>query len=500
MVAKLRGGVAVATGIPRTKWNDNVLKKEVNDACNDYALDVRLTYEGKRLESEILSISPAMVQTLWQPTGSYDAELPNRLYYGENLSVLAALLRDASIKGKVRLVYIDPPFATRMVYQSRSLSDAYSDLLSGSHYVESLRQRLILLRELLADNGSIYVHLDENMAFHIKLIMDEVFGLKNYRNWITRKKCNPKNYTRKAFGNICDFILFYTKSEKYVWSRPLEGWTPERVAKEYQYVEKSTGRRFKKVPIHAPGVRNGETGKPWRGMNPPEGKHWQFPPKTLDEMDKRGEIYWSPSGNPRRKIYLDDSEGIPIQDLWLDCRDAYNQNIRITGYPTEKNPDIIARIIRASSNPGDLVLDCFSGSGTTLAVASAMGRRWIGIDNSAEAIATTLKRFAIGTERMGDFVTRRRVQEVKSEERPPSLFDLMENLASERPVARQRTPIRDFSLYTSGSSSLELEGALAAWLEQVSGIDSVKEAPGRYGKTNRRNPKKRSRQEASMAK
>ena len=491
----------MATGIPRTRLNNNVSKHRVKAACNDNALGVRLEYKGKRPEDEILSTSPpARVQTLWPQGGAYNVKSPNRLYFGENLSILAALLRDGSVKGKVRLIYIDPPFATRMVYQSRSLSDAYTDLIAGSHYVEFLRERLILLRELLADDGSIYVHLDENMAFHIKLIMDEVFGLKNYRNWITRKKCNPKNYTRRTFGNVCDFILFYTKSENYIWSRPLERWTPERVAKEYQYVEKSTGRRYKKVPIHAPGVRNGQTGKAWRGQNPPSGKHWQFPPKTLEEMDKRGEIYWSPSGNPRRKVYLDDSDGIPIQDLWLDCRDAHNQNIRITGYPTEKNPDMLTRIIEASSNPGDLVLDCFSGSGTTLAVASALGRYWIGIDSSPEAIATTLKRFAIGTERMGDFVTKRRGEEVNNEEKPLSLLDLMEGTEREQPAATQKTLISDFSLCTSVSSPVELEAALSAWREQVGSVDSVKEAPGRYKKANRRNHRKPSKQMSSAVK
>jgi adenine-specific DNA-methyltransferase len=259
----------------------------------------------------------------------------------------------------VRLVYIDPPYATQSVFQSRSQTDAYSDLLVGAHYIEFLRERLILLRELLADDGSIYVHLDDKMAFHVKVIMDEVFGRGNFRNWITRKKCNPKNYTRRAYGNVADYILFYTKSDTYVWNRPFDDWTAERAEKEYTYTEEGTGRRYKKVPIHAPGVRHGETGQPWRGMTPPPGKHWQFQPRTLDEMDARGEIYWSPTGNPRRKIYLDASDGVPVQDIWLDFRDAHNQNIAITGYPTEKNPDLLARLIQASSNPGDLVLDCF---------------------------------------------------------------------------------------------------------------------------------------------
>ena len=122
-------------------------------------------------------------------------------------------------------------------------------------------------------------------------------------------------------------------------------------------------------------------------------------------MDARGDIYWSPTGNPRRKVYLDASEGVPVQDIWNEFRDAHNQNVKITGFPTEKNPDLLKRIIEASSNPGDLVLDCFAGSGTTLAVAEQLGRRWLGGDNSSHAIATILRRFAHGLKPMGDFVT-----------------------------------------------------------------------------------------------
>jgi adenine-specific DNA-methyltransferase len=160
--------------------------------------------------------------------------------------------------------------------------------------------------------------------------------------------------------------------------------------------------------VHAPGVRNGQTGKPWRGMLPPPGKHWQFPLSVLEEMDRRGEIFWSSNGNPRRKIYLEDSDGIPVQDIWLDFKDAHNQNIDVTGYPTEKNIEMLEQIICASSEPGDLVLDCFAGSGTTLVAAGNLGRRWIGIDNSNEAISAILNRLQFGSQPMGDYVTKKR--------------------------------------------------------------------------------------------
>jgi adenine-specific DNA-methyltransferase len=383
----------MATGIP---------SKRAGTAVDD--LDFHLTYEGKRPESEILSVKPAELNKVL----SVGSEPRNRLIYGDNLPVIRSLLEDSSVGGKVRLVYIDPPFATKARFESRGQEHAYDDMLSGARYLEFMRSRLVLMRELLADDGSIYVHLDNKMAFPVKVLMDEVFGPANFRGWITRKKCNPKNYTKKTYGNIADYILFYSKSDEYVWNQQFDPLDEERVKREYRYVEEGTGRRYMKVPIHAPGVRNGETGQEWRGLKPPPGKHWQYKPSTLDEMDARGEIVWSATGNPRRKVYLDDRPGVAVQDIWLEFVDAHNQNIKITGYPTEKNPDLLRRIVSASSNPGDLVLDAFAGSGTTAAAAEALQRPWIAIDNSPLALQTMIRRFALGMERMGDFVNRRK--------------------------------------------------------------------------------------------
>ncbi|MCU0481271.1 MAG: site-specific DNA-methyltransferase [Anaerolineae bacterium] len=371
------------------------------------ALDFTLSYAGKKEAIEILNTPRIKAQTIWETAPNTQ----NRLYYGNNLHLLANLLDDDSICGKVRLIYIDPPFATNGIFKSRSQNSAYTDLLRGAEFIEFLRQRIIIMRELLADDGSLYLHLDANMVFPIKIILDEIFGKKQFRSFITRRKCNPKNYTRNTYGNISDYILFYTKSDTFIWNRPMQNWTEETLTKEYQYIEKETGRRYKKVPVHAPGKRNGATGQAWRGKLPPDGKHWQYTPATLDEMDARGEIYWSPTGNPRRKIYADQSVGIPIQDIWLDMKDAHNQNIKITGYPTEKPPQLLKRIIEASSNLGDIVLDCFSGSGTTLSEADALNRHWIGMDNSVEAIKTTMIRLKQGLSPMGDYVQAKPTQQ-----------------------------------------------------------------------------------------
>jgi adenine-specific DNA-methyltransferase len=375
-----------------------------------------LQYAGKLARAEVLSL-PAV-----EPREVAIASESGKLFQGDNLSAMLWLRAQPETRGKVRSVYIDPPYSTSMAFVDREVNHAYDDHLDGAEYLESLRRRLIALHDLLAGNGSIFVHLDQNMIFETKILMDETFGRENFRNFITRKKCSTKNYTRNCFGNIADHILFYTKSNEYVWHRPYDQWSHERIEEEYPYIDHKTGRRYKKVPVHAPGVRRGETGKPWRGKLPPQGKHWQYPPSKLDQLDAEGAIYWSPTGNPRRKLFFDASKGIPAQDIWMGFRDPYNQNVLITGYPTEKNFELVSRLIAATTNPGDLVLDCFCGSGTTLEAAASLGRRFMGIDIADSAIKATVKRLRDGRGRMGDFVGARPPK--KSVPHEPDLFSL----------------------------------------------------------------------------
>ncbi len=378
----------MTTGIP----HKNIRKRKI--------IQVSLSYAGKEPEESILSRTGLDFENILPVNGNGK----NMLFYGDNFDVLLFLLRNG-YKGKISLIYIDPPFATASNFINRKLEHAYSDSLRGGEYVEFLRERLVLMRELLSDNGSIYLHLDSKMAFTMKLIMDEVFGEDNCRAFITRKKCSTKNYTKNTFGNISDYIMFYTKGSNYIWNRPYDPWEMDRMIEEYPYIDETTGRRYKKVPVHAPGVRNGETGKEWRGKMPPTGKHWQYTPDKLDELDAAGEIYWSPTGNPRRKVFCDPSKGIPIQDIWLNYRDSINQAQKTTGYPTEKNYDMLKMIVGASSDSGDIVLDCFAGSGTTLGAAFELGRKWIGADNSIESIKAIIKRFTSGLDVYGDYVS-----------------------------------------------------------------------------------------------
>lgn len=359
---------------------------------------VTLSYEGKVDEQEVISKKFTQYVQVCSINGADE----NKFYFGDNLDVLRFLL-NKGYKNKIRLVYIDPPFATSSVFLNRDQKHSYSDHLDGAEFVEFLRQRLILIRELLAEDGSLYLHLDNKMAFTMKLILDEIFGENNFRAFITRKKCSTKNSTKRTFGNISDYIMFYSKTERYVWNRPFEPWEYEKMIEQYPYKDEM-GRRYKKVPIHAPGTRNGETGKEWKGMLPPKGKHWQYLPEKLDKLDAAGEIYWSPTGNPRRKVFCDLSKGVPVQDIWLNFRDSVNQSQKTTGYPTEKNLDMLKLIVNASTNEGDLVMDCFAGSGTTLDAAFSCGRKWIGVDNSPESLRAIIKRFVSGLDVYGDYV------------------------------------------------------------------------------------------------
>ena len=188
----------MATGVP--------LKKN-----SGHNISFTISYENKLSEEEILTLPESRLEKVLEinkGVSEPESEWINKLIWGENLNVLLALCKNEQVKGKVKLVYIDPPYGTNSIFLCREQKEAYTDNLVGAEFIEFIRERLILLRELLAEDGSIYVHLDEKMIFPIKLIMDEVFGSKNYRNFITRQKCNRKNATRNKYGNVSDYILF----------------------------------------------------------------------------------------------------------------------------------------------------------------------------------------------------------------------------------------------------------------------------------------------------
>jgi len=318
----------------------------------------------------------------------------NILIKGDNIKALNLLLEEKHLKNKIDLIYIDPPFATNSKFtitngrattisNSKSGIEAYSDKIIGDDFIKFLRERLFLLKELLSENGSIYLHIDYKIGHYVKVLMDEVFGIENFKNDITRIKCNPKNFNRIGYGNIKDLILFYSKSNKPIWNEPREEYTEKDIIKLFPKVDKS-GRRFTTVPIHAPGeTKNGDSSKLFRGMSPPDGRHWRTNVETLEKWDKEGLLEWSVNGNPRKKIYIDERTGKRVQDIW-EFKDP-----QYPTYPTEKNSSLLDLIIKTSSNEDSIVLDCFCGSGTTLKSAHLLNRTWIGIDKSKLAIEAT---------------------------------------------------------------------------------------------------------------
>ena len=263
---------------------------------------------------------------------------------------------------------------------SRSDKVAYQDTLKGEAFIEFLRERLILAYELLSEKGSLYLHIDYKIGHYVKIILDEIFGSENFRNDITRIKCNPKNFTRKAYGNIKDLILFYTKSKHNIWNEPYEPFSEKDMKKLYKKVN-SNGRLYTTIPLHSPGeTKAGATGDEFNGIKPPIGRHWRSSPKELEKLNKQGLIEWSSNGVPRKIIYADEQKGKKRQDI-LDFKDY-----QYPCYPTEKNIMLLKLLIEASSNQDSIVLDFFCGSGTTLIASSELGRKWIGIDSSSEAI------------------------------------------------------------------------------------------------------------------
>lgn len=347
---------------------------------------MQLNYPNKKTEQQIFDSIPNI--TLEQINNS---DSPNLLIQANNLVALKQLITQHNLAGKIDLIYIDPPFATNNTFtitdgrastisNSKNGNVAYSDTLKGFEFIEFIRERLVLLKMLLSDKGSIYLHIDYKIGHYVKIVMDEIFGIENFRNDITRVKCNPKNFARKGYGNIKDLILFYSKSDNLIWNEPKTPYTEEDKIKLFPKTEKD-GRRYTTIPLHAPGeTQNGKTAQAFKGILPPKGRHWRSEVSILEQWDNDGLIEWSNNGNPRKKIYFDEQEGKRMQDIW-EFKDP-----QYPVYPTEKNADLLDIIVKTSSNEDSIILDCFAGSGTTLKSAQTNGRQWIGIDQSDEAV------------------------------------------------------------------------------------------------------------------
>lgn len=357
--------------------------------------EYELVYHGKEREEDIIANTLAVPLQKVRTFGRNGEGWHNKLIFGDNLQVMKSLLEmkragalvNADGTPGVRLVYIDPPFATKRDFSGSQDARAYQDKISGARFIEFLRRRLILIRELLADDGSLYIHLDTKKSHYIKTIVDELLGESGFRNEIVWKRQSAHSDSKQC-GAIHDTILFYSRGAQRVWNEILLPPSPDYIEEFFDQVEKETERRYARGDLTAGGLSGGGYNYTYKGVH----RIWRCPRTTLERFDQEGRLHWPKDGVPRLKRYLDEFEGVQVQDVWNDIRVIHNRSPERVGYPTQKPETLLERIIRLSSNEGDVVLDSFAGAGTTLAVAEKLGRRWIGIDCGKLAIYTMQKR------------------------------------------------------------------------------------------------------------
>ncbi len=349
------------------------------------------------------------------------------LYFGDNLDVLREHVRDESVD----LIYLDPPFNSAASYnvlfkttdgkKSQSQITAFEDtwhwsesselafdetMRSGrttvANVLRALRQclgendvmaylammtvRLIELSRALRPSGSIYLHCDPTASHYLKVIMDSIFAPHNFQNEVIWKRHSAHNST-KRYGPIHDTLLFYSKGSKFTWNPVRLDYDPEYLDKYYKY-DDGDGRLYWRNSITAAGTRNGSSGRVWKGFDPTSnGSHWKFTTENLDTLDASGKIYWPSNGGwPQIKRYRDELKGLSVSDVWDDIDKINPAGKERLGYPTQKPVALLDRIISASSNSGELVLDPFCGCGTTVHAAQKNNRRWIGIDITPIAV------------------------------------------------------------------------------------------------------------------
>ncbi len=363
--------------------------------------------------------------------------MANALYYGDNLDVLRKEIRDESVD----LVYLDPPFNSNATYnvlfrapngrdsqaQIEAFGDtwhwggeaesAFADVLRNPRhpevaemlramrgflrendmmaYLAMMAVRAVELRRVLKPTGSLYLHCDPTASHYLKLLLDAAFGPENFRSEVVWRRSGSHNSATTQFGPVHDCIPFYSSDVKRMKFHPPRvaadaGW----VEREYRF-EDGNGR-YSLDNLTASGTRQGPSGLPWRGIDPAKvgaGRHWRYHPDTLEELDKAGRIHWPQKGQfPKLKQYLDKSRGTAVGDVWTDIQVLGRTATERLGYPTQKPLALLERIIEASSDAGDVVLDPFCGCGTTIHAAQKLGRRWIGIDVTHLAVSLVERR------------------------------------------------------------------------------------------------------------
>jgi len=351
----------------------------------------------------------------------------NRLYYGDNLDVLRRHLDDESVD----LIYLDPPFNSNASYnvlfaerdgtqaaaQIKAFEDtwrwdegaarAFEEVVEGGGnvsqamqafrtflgesdmlaYLAMMAPRLLELRRTLKATGSLYLHCDPTASHYLKLLLDAVFGPARFLSEVIWKRTSAHS-SAKRYGPVHDVILFYGKTDDYKWNRIFQDYDADYLETFFDQTDPD-GRRWKRSDLTGAGIRHGETGLEWHGINvTAKGRHWAYPPRVLDELNQQGRVHWPKKehGMPRLKQYPEDLPGVPLQDVWTDVRPLHNLAAERLGYPTQKPETLLDRIILSSTDEGAVVLDPFCGCGATIAAAQRLKRQWIGIDITNLAI------------------------------------------------------------------------------------------------------------------
>ena len=269
--------------------------------------------------------------------------------------------------------------------------EALRDLVGTNQmmaYLVMMTARLVELHRVLKPTGSLYLHCDPTASHYLKVLLDTIFGPQNFQNEIIWKRTSAHSSANK-YGPVHDVVLFYSRSASFVWNKQYQPYDQNYLDEFYTHHDPD-GRRWRRSDLTGAGTRNGETGQPWRGIDvTAKGRHWSVPPSELDKLDVQGRIHWpaKPDGVPQYKRYADEMAGVPLQDVWTDIPPMHNLSAERLGYPTQKPLELLERIIQASSNPGDVVLDPFCGCGTAIAAAHKLDRHWIGIDITHLSVA-----------------------------------------------------------------------------------------------------------------
>jgi DNA modification methylase len=344
---------------------------------------------------------------------------PNSLYYGDNLDVLRRYIKDETVD----LIYLDPPFNSNATYNvlfaekngshaaaqikafedtwhwDQTAAQSYQEIVEAGEkpsqvmqafrtflgendmlaYLAMMAPRLVEMRRVLKPTGSIYLHCDPTASHYLKLLMDAVFSPANYRNEITWKRTSAHNDPKRYGANV-DILLFYSKSDKWTWNELYIPHSPEYVAR-FRNVD-ADGRKWADDNLTAKGLSGGGYEYEYKGAK----SLWRCPPETMKKLDAEERLHFTKAGGIRLKRYLEDTKGVPLQCLWDDIPPINSQAQERLGYPTQKPEVLLERIIQASSNAGDTVLDPFCGCGTTISAAQKLKRLWIGIDITHLAI------------------------------------------------------------------------------------------------------------------